>query len=213
MVRSLGAGFAAKNAAESDDVFIWLLEVTLTDPMLGDTVLRFARATENVVVGGDTYSPFPFTVGEHTEDLTGELRELTVGILDMTGEVTEFLKTNDVDGAKVVMSVAFYDGSTYAISTSDTFSVVGYATNYERITLQLGGRNYIEAPFPNRPLDRHRCGFEYRGTLCGYVNDDDGSIRETCDFSLNGPNGCKAHNNEIRFGGFPSLPTRREDSK
>lgn len=214
MVKSLDtATTLAKNASEGSDVFLHLMEVTISDPMLGTTILRFARSTESVSAGGDTYSPFPFTVGEVTEDLTGEMREVAVGILDLTGAVSAFLKDNDVDGAKVVMHIAFWNGTSYAITSSETYTVMGYAADYEKITLQLGGRNYLEALFPSRPLDRTRCGFEYRGTLCTYAADSDGSVRESCDFTLNGPNGCKAHNNEERFGGFPSLPIRRQDAK
>jgi hypothetical protein len=169
-----------------------------------------ARATEAITIGADTWNPFPFVVGEATEDLSGELREMTVGLLDLTGEVAAFLKEHDVDGAKVDMGIAFYNGTAYTLAVTDTFTVVGYNIANERITLQLGGRNYLDAPFPARPLDRYRCGFEYRGLLCAYSSDDDGTVRDTCDFSLNGPNGCKVHDNSDRFGGFPSLPTRAE---
>jgi phage-related protein len=31
----------------------------------------------------------------------------------------------------------------------------------------------------------------------------------TCDYTLDGPNGCRAHNNTINFGGFPSIPYGR----
>jgi len=31
----------------------------------------------------------------------------------------------------------------------------------------------------------------------------------TCDYTLDGPNGCRAHHNTLRFGGFPALPSGR----
>lgn len=211
MVKSLSSAVvAAKNAAEQLDVFTHILTVTLTDEITGTTVIRMARATEDVVIGADTWKAFPFAVGESTEDLSGELREVTVGMLDLTGEVAAFLKVHDVDSARVDLGVAFWDGATNVLALTDTFTVVGYTAANERITLQLGGRNYLDAPMPARPLDRYRCGFQFGGTLCAYVQDNDGFIRQTCDYSLNGPNGCKVHDNDPRFGGFSSLPTKQE---
>jgi len=213
MVKSLGAAITeAKNAPEGTDVFIHILTVTLDDPIAGETVIRMARATETVTIGAYDWLPFPFVVGETTEDLSGELREVTVGMLDLTGEVAAFLKNNDVDGAQVDLGLAFYDGVSHVLAVTDTFTVIGYSTAAERITLQLGGRNYMETPFPSRPLDRYRCGFEYKGALCKYASNSDGTTRQSCDFSLNGPNGCEQHENSLNFGGFPSLPIRQENS-
>ena len=44
------------------------------------------------------------------------------------------------------------------------------------------------------------CPFTFKDGWCDYK----GEIPD-CDKTYSGPNGCKAHNNEVRFGGFVGL--------
>jgi hypothetical protein len=41
-----------------------------------------------------------------------------------------------------------------------------------------------------------------------YFHCDSGGL-PACDYTLDGPNGCRAHMNTLNFGGFPSLPYGR----
>ncbi len=44
------------------------------------------------------------------------------------------------------------------------------------------------------------CIWKYKSTQCGYT----GALA-TCTRTLDGTNGCEAHNNQVRFGGFPGI--------
>ncbi len=210
MVRSLSTAVrTAKNLAEQDNRYTFLLELTVTDAFLGTTTVRVARATESVLFAGQTYQPIPFALGKQTEDTTGELHELEIGIIDLSGQLRDWIYDNDIDGAAAKLILTFFDGFTHELALENDFVVRGWSATFEAITVRLGSRNFFEVTFPGRPIDRDRCPFIYKGDRCAYVQQASGVSIPNCDHTLNGPNGCKVHENQPHFGGFAMLPLRR----
>ena len=189
----------------------WIARVQILNVSTGNTdTIRVARFMETVVYDSVNYLPFPFQIGEMIEDVGGQQATVQVTFVDLTGEVSEFLRDNPLGSAKVRLSLV-YDKNT--ISTAGTgsrdwdsviaedYNVQGYMASFEGITLSLGAVNFLDIRFPHRTVSRDRCSFQYKGTGCKYA----GGL-PTCDFSLQGSNGCEQHNNEANFGAFPSIP-------
>jgi len=77
--------------------------------------------------------------------------------------------------------------------------------------------NILDVQVPLRMYYRDFCGFTYKSPECGYdfayylgsgVNAELFPLASetSCDHTLRGPNGCLAHDNTLRFGGFPTIP-------
>ena len=73
------------------------------------------------------------------------------------------------------------------------------AKNYDA-TFTLGAENPVTFRFPRRRQRRDVCQWRYKSAYCGYT----GAL-PTCDFTMNGSNGCIAHANGPRFGAYPGI--------
>lgn len=83
---------------------------------------------------------------------------------------------------------------------TEYFKVVGAAVKGNVVTWTLGDDNPLASPFPRRRQLMDRCSWRYKSGNCGYVG-----AMSSCDLTLNGSNGCAAHDNDLRFGGFPGI--------
>ncbi|CDT54306.1 Putative Phage-related protein-like (fragment) [Vibrio coralliirubri] len=82
----------------------------------------------------------------------------------------------------------------------ETFQVTGAsAKNYE-VSWTLGAMDLLRVRTPRRRQMRNRCCWRYKSKECGYTG-----AQKYCDLSLQGLNGCTAHDNEGNFGGFPGI--------
>ena len=69
------------------------------------------------------------------------------------------------------------------------------------VTWTLGAENALTKQFPRRLQRRDFCQWVYKDArTCRY----NGGLA-SCDRTLAGPLGCRAHNNVINFGGSPNL--------
>lgn len=191
---------AAKNELGTTETWIFLLEITLAT-----TTLRLARSLEEVDFDGNTYSPFPFQVGEITKDSDGNLIGVDLGAFDMSGVIRAAMREHDFDGAAVLLRlVETGDLATAARVLDQDFEIKDYRGDFDKVVFTLGHPDFMQRPFPGRTLMRTRCSFVYKGTECAYA----GAL-QTCDRTLEGVNGCRAHGNETRFGGGPAIPRGR----
>jgi len=211
MSRTLSAtANAARMLNEQGADWAWIAHIVIENLSTGafDNIY-VSRFTETITFAGNDYLPFPFQIQELLEDAHGSQSTTEVSLIDPTGEITNFLRDNPLDSAKVTLSLVFdtnqrgVSGAVRAweVILTERYSVQGYAGNFEALTLSLGAINFLEVRFPHRTVSRDRCSFKYKGSGCGHTG-----IEPTCDFSLNGVNGCEAKGNEDRFGGFTSIP-------
>jgi phage-related protein len=72
------------------------------------------------------------------------------------------------------------------------------------VTLSLSGPSPMRQLFPRFLYRATFCMWvsQYKGKQCGYT----GALAN-CDGTYGGANGCGAHNNQMRFGGFPGIGT------
>ncbi|MFP3422090.1 hypothetical protein R0K19_22225, partial [Bacillus sp. SIMBA_161] len=82
------------------------------------------------------------------------------------------------------------------------YAVKKASANSQDYTLSfvLGMENPLSLRLPRRMQRRDRCQWQYKGPECKYT----GGLK-SCDYSLQGPNGCSAHNNEENYAGFPGI--------
>ncbi len=193
-----------KNRVASDVAFIVMAEVDVIDETTGnlDETLYFARNNEDVVYRGNTYvkSHFDFNISESAEGVP----DISIGFRDPTREVIRKIdQYSGGTGWVVRLMMIATDDMTRAPEVEELVYVMGTSISGYQIDFRLGARNPLSMRFPARMQWRDRCQWAYKSKECGY----DGALA-TCDYTLQGDNGCAAHNNTLRFGGFPGIRNR-----
>lgn len=196
-----------KNSIDSDVPMLMALKVDVVDPDSLEVVetIRIVANTENVNIFGEEYIASPFSV--QLEESAEDMPSASITIIDITQTVQSYMqKYKGGNGTHVTLYI-FYAPSTdiWHVETEYTFDVKSSrskSSDYS-VTWQIGAENPITQPLPARKQMRERCQWRYKGQECGYQ----GSLA-TCDLSLDGTNGCRAHQNQTRFGGFPGIQAR-----
>lgn len=195
------ASIIEKNQVASAVAWVPLFEVEVIDPDTGVLVetLRFAQNTENVTFQGQVYSKarFDFSVTEET----GSQPEVKLVGYDYTRAIQRRMQDHGGGiGFKVRLIVVNTGNLSAPPEITELFEVVGASQQDYAVSFTLGAENPLTFRFPRRRQFRDRCQWRYKGAECAYA----GPLG-TCDFTLNGSNGCVAHGNEERFGGFPGI--------
>ena len=193
-----------KNKIASTVAFIMLLEVDVVSNVTGLVIETqyLARNNEDVTYQGQVYTStaFKFEVEESAEGVP----EVSVVINDPTGRV---MSKVEAYGGGVGWKVRMKYVNTGNLDQPPEIEELVYilATKAENYVVEftLGARNPLSQRFPRRMQWRDRCGWVYKGAECGYAGPE-----ATCDYSLQGGNGCSAKGNEHRFGGLPGIRPR-----
>ena len=193
-----------KNKIAGDFAFVALLEVQIRDPQNGSLIetLRYARNEEEITYEGESWQPanFDLSFGQSAKDAP----RVRLSVRDYTGAIMSRIEAEN-GGLGFELRVLIVNAGDLSQPTEidETFFVLGVTSKNFTVEFTLGARNPLNARFPRRLQMRDRCAWRYKGDECGYS----GPLT-SCDYSLNGPNGCRAHANETRFGGFPGLRPR-----
>lgn len=194
-----------KSKLASDVVYLMLLEIDVLDPTTRDVIetLRLVQNDENFTYRGETYvkAGFEFSIARSTT----ELPSVSLSVADPTQEIQarlhEYEGGVDFPVRLIVTTTATPDTpeleEAFIIASSQAV-----AESY-MVEFTLGAENPLSLRWPPRLQFRNRCPWRYKGAECGYT----GALA-TCDFTYDGPNGCEAHGNELRFGGFKGIVSR-----
>ncbi len=176
--------------------------------------------------GGDfpvTYKKFPFSLTPMGSSIDGEIINMNVAVANVNRMLGNIVQEADgIRGNRVTHLTTFgqflgdeygrqycLEESMYVDSTSISNSVVSFKleSRFNIMSLELPLCNY----------SRNFCRWKYRTPECGWPPSGRPSmmsgeyplvLEDRCDHSIIGPNGCAAHNNTVRFGGFPSITSR-----
>lgn len=190
---------AEKNELNQAHPWIFLYEIKV-DPY----VLHwfFTSYPANVEFGGYIYRPIPIQHGDWKEDTEGNLSEInvTLNILGM-----DAFKTIDSYEGLVDKEVVIRLVNSNALGDEDAvieevYLITGAQGDQTAVTFDLGHYNFIQQKFPRQRYDRIHCRFSYKSEGCGYSG-----AMASCSKRLTGANGCEAHDNIYRFGGFPGI--------
>lgn len=200
------AAVIEKNKIASSVAFIPLIDVNVYEPSTGAFVetLRGARNSEAVTFRGNVYAPVQFDLSFGSESGSQTTVELTIKDLSMTLQRYMELYGGGV-GFGVTLHIVASDSLDKDSEISEFFEVIGASVDRITCTFQLGAENVLANSFPRRKQTRDFCQWRYKDpSTCRYS----GTL-PSCDLTLQGPNGCNAHNNTINFGGFPGIVIRQ----
>jgi len=203
MPRSLSiASIIEKANQNSNTAFLSLLEIIIIDKNTNTTVevVRIVNNDEDITFNGDLYSATVFDLNFSEE--SGSVGRSTVTVNDFTGLIRQ--REEQVGGANgfsVKLMIVNADELNSPPEVDLNYQVVRSTASNYNLTWELGSENVLAMIFPIAIQYKDRCRFKYKDPqTCAYS----GPIA-TCDLSLNGPNGCGAHNNSLNFGAFAGI--------
>lgn len=190
------------NRVASEVPYLCLLDVQIVDRATRAVTetLRVVRNPEQVTFRGQVYTPAMFDINLQSE--VGKYAEVSLTFNDYTQTLQARMEQH---GGAIGSKVIFYvvAESNLAAGRADAieyFEIVGADSSDYVQSFTLGAENVLTMVFPRRRQTRDFCQWRYKSARCGYT----GPL-PSCDLSLQGPNGCAAHNNTANFGAFPGL--------
>jgi phage-related protein len=153
------------------------------------------------------YQPASFDVD--IKESAGEVPDIRLSMQDLTGVVRSYMDRYQGGVGFQVRVMLVFDSilqrppSEQIADYQEDFTVTGASVDDYSATLALGAQDLLATSFPRRLQISQYCQWSYKSANCGYT----GSL-PNCDRTLQGPNGCAAHGNALRFGGFPGIVPR-----
>lgn len=190
---------AEKNKLDSTSAWLPLVTVYVT----ATEILRLVPNPTNIVFRGETYVAFGLEIDGITQDAKGGLHDVAISVANVTREISAYVEFNELRGARVellyVNSANLADPD--AVVAEERYEIMSIQVKGNRfVTFNLGHDRIQQHPFPGGRFLRDNCRWIYKSVECGYS----GGLA-SCDKILEGANGCRAHVNVPRFGGFPLL--------
>jgi lambda family phage minor tail protein L len=193
-----------KQRVASNVAFIVLLEVDVINVATSEVerTIRICKNPEAISWGGYTWDPSAF---EFSVDFTADgVPEANVSISDHKKMIqSEIDKYQGGVGFRVVLRIVDSTRPDQDAELQEIFFVVSTKASGNKVDFKLGSSNPLRQTFPRRTQYSDRCGWRYKDEHCRYA----GTLA-TCDYTLQGDNGCAAHGNVENFGGFPGVRRR-----
>jgi phage-related protein len=185
--------------------FLVCIDVKVIDPATSAVIetLHIVNNTEDITWNGVLYTAAKFDI--ELKEESGAQPEVNLSIVDYTKVVQQRMDAYGGGvGFQVVLSVVRGDPTTLATDKPEAqafFEVVGAMAAEYAAVFTLGAENPLMKIFPRRTQSKNFCSWRYKDpTTCRYAG---GLV--SCDLTLSGPNGCKAHDNEQNFGAQPGI--------
>ncbi|RMF74677.1 MAG: hypothetical protein D6744_14280 [Planctomycetota bacterium] len=203
--------------------WLWLLEVAIPTTSTTENALRLVRNPKGITWGvfndgtAIAWEPFPFTVSALADASDSTLRTVSVSCANVNREVQAIFELyGGLIGQRAVLRLI--DGSDLSSPYplwKITGEVVSATATEKAASIEIGQAVITSRSFPGATIVRDHCRHKYGGTNCGYDTTRSGAL-QSCDFSLDGDNGCIAHGDDedaagvtrlhpLRFGGFPGV--------
>lgn len=182
----------------------WLL---LVDFNWNGQHVRFVRNTNAVTfdagdgMGVQTYSPYNFEITGAESTLDGSLPPITLKASNVNrileGALVHY---SGAAGAVANIYVVNTDNPSGEPELAIQATIVRASPSPAWVTFTLSAASPLRMLFPKYTYNQGGCMWQYKGAQCGY-----GGSLSTCDLTFSGTNGCIAHGNQVRFGGFPGV--------
>jgi lambda family phage minor tail protein L len=194
-----------KNKTSSDDPWIILFEMDLDNT---DT-LRLAAYPEDVffpnTTSGNTYTAFPAITEPIKENAQGKLNTLNVHVANIDRTMIAYVENNNLLGRDVTVRIVNADNLDDSTAKLDfTYRINQINITAETATFELGHEDLFAMQVPRQRYIRSKCRFVFKDSNCGYTGGE-----TICDYTLDGPKGCRDKDNTLNFGGAPALPYGR----
>lgn len=191
-----------KNKYASKIPWVKLLEISVTDLI----TLFLTDHPSGCTFRGQVYEYRGFTIDSLRSDTKGGLESVRVSLSNVDRVISAFVETYDIRGNRVVMIDVPEDQLSDDTATlfEEVYGIESYSISNSVADVVLGHARVLQQRSPAGRYYKDNCRWIYKSTECGYV----GGLA-TCDKIVGGTNGCRAHDNTERFGGFPNMPNMR----
>ena len=170
---------ARKNSLFDTGAWVIFLDIVNKDQTIH---LRICGATEDTVWGVDTYTAFPFTIGEIPEASRGALPTVPLQVSNVERAVQGYVE-NDPDfgsGWSVQLNILHSDSlPSGAAELTLSWTVLSVSAAEDFVTFNLGMPNPIRKQFPHRKFMSDTCQHVFKQGGCSYTGTD-----TTCDRTL-----------------------------
>lgn len=211
---SLSSIIEANSFSSSDTAWLVALKIHVRDHQTGAEVsqIRVINNSEITMIEGEPYEPMSFSID--VSETTNQLPAVTITIQDQGELVGPFMQRYAGGvGFEVEMMVVQGKNDDHALDNAigdvepelvEFFIVTNSGYKDYVASWTLGAENPLKRMFPLRKQEDNQCSFRYKEpSTCGY-----NGPKATCDLSLDGVNGCRAHANARNFGAYPGIIVR-----
>lgn len=204
-MRTLTSTFKSeKNSPNNKPIFLY----TVYD-YDGATDLFFAEYDANVTFDSQLYTATPIQhdfVGENSQ---GEIDSIQVTISNANRVLQSYLENYDFRGIKVKITIVWSNQlADPTTKIEDTFYIDTYTATQEAVTFTLTSKfDLLDVQLPFGKYLRNTCRWlplGFKGTECGYAG-----ATATCDGTKQACKALTGGSNLLRYGAFPSIPTRK----
>jgi len=199
MPRDVNATFRNEKAKkENAPIFLYMLK-----EYDGVDDLNFAGFDEDVTYNGTVYTRFPIRHEFVAENNQGQIDQVKITLANVSRLIEFYLEQYDFRGKKVIIRTVWADQlSDPDAYIDDVFYIDNYTADQSNVEFTLTGKfDVLGIDLPARRYARNYCVWKFKSAECGYAG-----AELTCDKTQQR---CKQLGNYQRFGGFPSVPTRR----
>jgi lambda family phage minor tail protein L len=199
MPRDVNATFRNEKAKkENAPIFLYMLK-----EYDGVDDLNFAGFDQDVTYNGTVYTRFPIRHEFVAENNQGQIDQVKITLANVSRLIEFYLEQYDFRGKKVIIRTVWAnqlsDPDAYI---DDVFYIDNYTADQSNVEFTLTGKfDVLGIDLPARRYARNYCVWKFKSAECGYAG-----AELTCDKTQQR---CKQLDNYQRFGGFPSVPTRR----
>lgn len=188
----------AKNAEANAPIFLY----TLYDYDGAGTDLHFAEWDSNVTFDGIEYAAFPIHHDEISENSEGSINSVRLTLGNASRLIQSYLELYDLRNKKVRIRLVWNDDLSDPDNKVDfLFYIDSYSAAVEAAEFVLLPKvDVLSLQLPKRIYARNYCQWRFKGTQCGYAGS-----QTTCNRTFQR---CRELANQVRFGGFPSIPSR-----
>lgn len=197
---------SAKDKHKLASTACWLL---LIDFVWNGEHVRLVRNVDPVTfdagdgAGPQTYTPFNFELDGASVKNDGSLPQITLKVSNVNRLVEgAIVQYSGVAGAQANIYVLNTDNPSGEPEIALETTIIRTTTDSKFATFTCGALSPLRRLFPPRLYYAGTCMWRYKGARCQYT----GNL-PTCDLSFDGTNGCIAHANQQRYGGFPGIAT------
>lgn len=185
---------------------------TVYDYIGDDTDLCFAAYTQDVVYDGVTYTKFPITHDQISENADGEVDSNQVQLSNVSRLIEYYLQNYDLRGKKISIKIVDADmlDDTEAYIEFSNY-IDSYSSNVSDVVFNLMSKfNLVSLSLPSKLWLKDYCQWEFaspavralgRGDECGYTGEETECNRTW--------QRCQELGNSSRFLGARGIPGRR----
>lgn len=195
---------AAQDKHKLSSTASWLL---LIDLCWQGQHVRVVRNTDAVTfdagdgLGPQTYQPLAFELSGADIRNDGSLPQVTVKVSNVSRLVEgAIVQYQGAAGATCNIYVLNTENPSGEPDLALETTIIRTTTDAKWVTFTLGAASPLRMLFPKKLYYQGTCMWRYKSAQCGYT----GAL-SACSLTYDGANGCLAHANQQRFGGFPGI--------